>query len=893
MAKNDLLPSILSKVNNAFQKSQSNYGKFVSSTVDNEGWFRQGKFTPLKQVLDKTAPGGYQGAVQRVKSTPWQQFTPLSMKETAVPAANAVFGKGSAAADVIGYGLRGATSLTPFGGLGTTEISNYFKPGSLPTYSPTTERQKTSERVGRALYGTALTAPLGGSNYALNVGGRMAQGSALGVGMNTISNIASGNKLTENLGESALTGIENSWQLAFTNLAADKVAGKFFKTLTPESMKTGSNLLSNAVGMGSPVAKKIFARNATKIFQRALLESPIENTWFTALNKLNGNEKRKFLEAWIEDLPGTTAGNLLFAGINTGKQGLVDLNKPQIDEVSKSIEKTAKRVFGGSKESQGGYIDFLGNTVDGTGRTNTFNNLVDAYYKPNATPQEKIDSYAEIRRLAKDIFGDRKIKQLTTAENKDPENLIMALSDVINKDITTNRGYQEPFNFRNLLRNKELQRGGMDLTDKTKPFPQSPSIPEVKPALIDKKVDLGFEAKSPEMKLPQVEQPGTKLQTGEPLPSRVSQSQNILPLPQGEVKQQVVRNKTQLKNILKKDPNANVRIELKPKTGEIATLGQVPDRADVAATIPNRVSQFTQDVLGYSSDSPKGGKREAGLWTKTLRGAQEKVSTKVEEGLGSENNLIRNASSTLQNFFRGIGMSPERAKASMELRGEMAAGNDKAFNVMDTLYDSLGNNKKSLEKINAVLDPEISKTKASFKDLSKTEKQAYRIVREGLDLVHDMSYANGHISTELYLKNKGKYTPRLYDVTELPPEVSQFVTQGKKINNNLYKQRKDVDAWKMDNSLNDPVYALGKRLAQVQTNTAVKKYTDFLASNQRFVSDVEKPGFTKLSDSPVYGELSGKYVLNSAAEDLKGFFFSNQAMQGMFRQRTNSQKILR
>lgn len=371
-------------------------------------------------------------------------------------------------------------------------------------------------------------------------------------------------------------------------------------------------------------------------------------------------------------------------------------------------------------------------------------------------------------------------------------------------------------------------------------------------------------------------------QTELPVSNKVSQSQDILPLPQGEPKLITVRNKTQLKKVLAENPNANVRIELTPNKGKIATLGQVPDRADVQATLPNRINTFVDDVLGYSTQAPKGGTRQASLYTRTLRNAQNKISTGIEEAMGSENTFIRQGATFVQNFFRGLGMSPERAKASMELRGEMSVANERAYNVMDTLYKSLGNNKKSLERINAVLDPEISKIKVSFDDLSKSEKEAYGLIREGLDLVHDTSYANGHISPELYVKNKGKYTPRLYEVTELPPEVNKFVTQGKKLNNDLYKQRKNVDAWKQDNSLNDPVYALGKRLSQVETNSAIKKYTDFLASNKRFVSDVERPGFVKLSDSPVYGALSGKYVLNSAAEDLKGFFFSNQAMQNLY-----------
>jgi hypothetical protein len=356
-------------------------------------------------------------------------------------------------------------------------------------------------------------------------------------------------------------------------------------------------------------------------------------------------------------------------------------------------------------------------------------------------------------------------------------------------------------------------------------------------------------------------------------------SDNILSLPKPKYE---VSTKAQMERILKKDPNADVKIVLKPSGKTInMTDGPIPTREQVASTIPGRINNFTKDVLGYSTEAPRGGTREAGGYTRLLRKGQEAITSKIEEGLGSSNPIIRNAASTLQNFFRGLGMSPARAEASANLRGEMAVANQRAYNVMDTLYQSLGNNKESLKRINAVLDPELAKTKVTFEQLSPKEKQVYGLIREGLDLVHDISYANGHISEELYIKNKGAYTPRLYDVMETPPEVDSFIKQGKRIDNNLYKQRTEVSDWKVENSLNDPVYGLGKRLAQVETNAAIKRYTDYLAKTN-FVSDVERSGFTKLSDSPAYGKLAGKWVLNSAAEDLKGFFFSNNAMQNLY-----------
>lgn len=304
---------------------------------------------------------------------------------------------------------------------------------------------------------------------------------------------------------------------------------------------------------------------------------------------------------------------------------------------------------------------------------------------------------------------------------------------------------------------------------------------------------------------------------------------------------------------------------------------------DMSRTIPEKLNAFIKEVAGYSTNTPEITGKGANIYTRTLRNAQGRLGTNLEHALGSSNPLIRNATAIMQDFFRGISMSPGRQAASADLRGGLAVSNQRAYDVMTALYDSLKGNGKSLERINAVLDPELAKTKVSFNDLNATEKQVYGLIRKGLDLVHDISYASGAISPETYKANLGKYTPRLYQPFELPEEVSKWVNSStRKIQNDLYKSKTDINAWKTENALNDPVYALGKRLSQVQSNQAIRGYIDYLATQPQLVSDVEKAGFTKLSDSPLYGPLAGKYVLNSAAEELKGSFFANQALQNLY-----------
>lgn len=322
----------------------------------------------------------------------------------------------------------------------------------------------------------------------------------------------------------------------------------------------------------------------------------------------------------------------------------------------------------------------------------------------------------------------------------------------------------------------------------------------------------------------------------------------------------------------------------------------IPSPEEVGRSLNDKLDNLIQKTAGYTIKAPEAPMKKSilqklltpvtkvnDIYTGGLRKFQDFAGAELERGLTSGNVFQRKAAATLQSFFRGAAMSPEREAAGMKFKGGLDAANTRAYDVMDSLYSLIGKDKKSLEKINAVLDPEIAKTKVSFEDLSTKEQQAYGIIREGLDLVHDISYSNGNISPETYAANQGKYTPRMYNVYELPEDIAKAVKgSNKKLESDLYKSREGVDSWKMEESLNDPVYSLGKRLAQVESNRTIKQYIDYIKGNNKFVSDVEKPGYTKMGDSKAYGDLAGKYVLNNIAEDFKGFFFSNEGLNKIY-----------
>jgi len=632
----------------------------------------------------------------------------------------------------------------------------------------------------------------------------------------------------------AITGFGNAGTTSLTNSLVNKFANfvPILKPLTDQAIQKGLPVAGDAF---KEALKKWALTAGKRLIKAAVLETAVETPIWASITQ---GDKEKYLEALQREAVENLVMNVGMAGVQVlgDTKSLAPIVKNSIDTaVNKYM------TYAGSSEglkAQGGYIDMLGVIRDGTARTQDFDNARDILQSndPKITKQQKIEAQNTIDQLGRQMFSQRQYNQLTTGINRDPENLMRAVADKIESDIKTNKGYAD---IPNLKLQKQL--GAIRIGD-DKGFPQQPRKSQLEPKIegvIGTPPKTAPSLRSGVDKAVSTDQlPPTKVRKIQPVSSKASQAQSS-----------ITRNST-------------------------------PE--EVAQNLPNRINGFIEKTLGYSTNAPEGGERQAGLWTRTLRKGQEAISTKVEQGLGSENLLIRNAASTMQNFFRGLGMSPERAGASADLRGGMATANERAFNVMESLYKSLDNDKGSLERINAVLDPELSKTKVSFNDLTLKEKQVYNLIREGLDIVHDISYANGHISAELYAKNKGKYVPRLYEVTELPPEVDSFIKQGRKLDNSLYKQRGETTEWKVENNLNDPVYALGKRLAQVETNTAIKKYTDFLADNPRFVSDTEKAGFTKLSDSKAYGNLAGKYVLNSAVEDLKGFFFSNQAINNLY-----------
>lgn len=305
----------------------------------------------------------------------------------------------------------------------------------------------------------------------------------------------------------------------------------------------------------------------------------------------------------------------------------------------------------------------------------------------------------------------------------------------------------------------------------------------------------------------------------------------------------------------------------------------------VRANLQSKIDNLETRVYGSAtSDFKPTGTKGAGKIGGVTRGLQEKTSGIVAKGLATENPLLRSIARGVRGLFGNSGNS---ATQTAKL-GAMRGGIDDAVQLANDFHaygQSLVNKDKgSLERLHAVLDPDLAKVKVSEASLKPEEKQALAALREVSDVINDSNYAQGRISKELWEKNRGgKYIARAYEAYDLPPEVSKALSTSRgKLDLGQFTSRKAVDQWKVDEAIRDPFYLMGKRLQQTFANDAVGQYGSFISKNPDMVSAVERPGFTKLADSKAWGELSGKYVRQDVLEGIKGFYSDHKAIQGLY-----------
>ncbi len=296
---------------------------------------------------------------------------------------------------------------------------------------------------------------------------------------------------------------------------------------------------------------------------------------------------------------------------------------------------------------------------------------------------------------------------------------------------------------------------------------------------------------------------------------------------------------------------------------------------------PVNLSDVEEMIYGTKTGiDAKGTKTSVGVIGDNLRRVENTISSKVAQGLRSPNTIIRGMANLTQDLIGGAGKSQNQINARQNYRGGVDYATKIAEDGQKHIYTLLNKDTASLERVHAVLDPDISKIKVSEKQLTAQEQEAVATLRQMSDFINDTNFSLGFISHDKWASNTGgKYIARAYEAYDYPPEVADFVSnKGLRFDLNPFEQRKEITDWKIEESIKDPAYLMGKRMQQTLFNSEVRKYTNWLRDSKN-VSNVERPGFIQLSDSQAYGDLKGKWIPKDAMEDIKGFYFTNDIAQ--------------
>lgn len=261
-----------------------------------------------------------------------------------------------------------------------------------------------------------------------------------------------------------------------------------------------------------------------------------------------------------------------------------------------------------------------------------------------------------------------------------------------------------------------------------------------------------------------------------------------------------------------------------------------------------------------------------------------------KKALEHNNSLIRGIGQTATSWFNGIPRTNEELAEKRRLKGGQEVAYIDGKKVTQDLQKLINYNVESAKRVHQVLDPEIygDANVVTFDDLTLEERQLYTELRKINDQTHETNFEEGFIDKETYDKFKGKYIARLYEEFETLTQVDEkgelvgltgIDIIDTKLNLKVYKERKAIDQWMIDNKVTDPIYLTVNRMIRTQRNIAVKNYAKFV--NENNASDVEKKGYTQLKGK-IYGDLDGKYVPYYIAEDFKGYFFANKYMDKIY-----------
>jgi len=327
----------------------------------------------------------------------------------------------------------------------------------------------------------------------------------------------------------------------------------------------------------------------------------------------------------------------------------------------------------------------------------------------------------------------------------------------------------------------------------------------------------------------------------------------------------------------------------------------------------NEVSRATSKITGSTRkfindylDKPasvvtKGivkGAKSAGDWAgRGTAKAENSALKSIEKFSGKEiksqvtaNGMIRDA---IDSFLPNVNLSDSQQKTKRGFTGEKEMGKEMTGRLVIGLKSHPAYNYDSMERIHQVMDPEASQNVvgpapelAKYEDLSEAEREMHDYLRSINNYIHETNYSKGLIDEETYNRFKGNYIARMYEEIEMAEVESDFKSGA--IDTNIYKARKELSDQMQ--SVRDPLFLTMKRFGQTMQNVAVADYINAIAADpensltaEEFenLEKTEKSKYTKLtvdSKGKRFGQLEGKYVLNTYVEDLKNQQFLSKYM---------------
>lgn len=389
-------------------------------------------------------------------------YTLFSARESAVPAMQTI-GEAVGAPETftnLGYGLRGALGLTPFQSFGTSPTE--------AAQAPSTEAQQTAQKLGQGAYGLALTAPLGTGSLIGKIAGRAGISSGIGALMGG----ALGPKTqttAERVKKGAIEGFSRSWQIALGQELANNIASlPIVQKVLPTASKPFGALGDLSLKSAGPYDKAVaLAKGFRMLFDRALVETPIEDVIWSTADYLNDDKKQNLAKNIISNLDDFLIGNLIYAGIAGTTGGAAAWNKKQLGQLKNAVVSSLKQTLTGT--------DFDLAKQAKAYMTDAEDQATQAWKDPN-TSWDDMQQRFDPRTLAKIQFREKGLGKLADFENAVNAG-DMNLAKKIGNDIVNKEGesyYQYRQNIIDLM--KEFNIG--DQIDYSRTVPTStPVIP--------------------------------------------------------------------------------------------------------------------------------------------------------------------------------------------------------------------------------------------------------------------------------------------------------------------------------------------------------------------------------------------------------------------------------